>query len=304
MYITTVQFTWEHYYAFQYNHGQYSKLAMGPLWEEIMAPFLQSRHLNVTTLEDMVLHDIPRMSLFSGHDDTLAALLISLGDHVWDGQWIPYASMMILEHHVITNTNQEAQYDLFPSGHAFRLLYNGKVITSKIAECSNSSSNNSNNESESDLCDLDILLKLVGDFAGLDRQGCGNNISMEQQQTIAMSNHVSSPLPPGQVSMMTVLSLALCALLVSSVLTTAIMVLHRVTRKRAQFTAGELQQNQHQHPQLDLSERDDHEQQGDVDGNGDGVEFAHVSHHFTIGDDEEEEEGNAHMHANNENQII
>jgi len=33
--------------------------------------------------------------LYSGHDDTLIALLASL--EIWDGAWPPYASMFVIE---------------------------------------------------------------------------------------------------------------------------------------------------------------------------------------------------------------
>lgn len=35
--------------------------------------------------------------LISGHDVTVMPMLASLGDDVWDGKWIPYASMFLIE---------------------------------------------------------------------------------------------------------------------------------------------------------------------------------------------------------------
>jgi hypothetical protein len=105
----------------------------------------------------MQAQKIPRLLLFSGHDDTLTPLLISLG--VWDQSWTAYASMLIIEVHVI-----KGAHSTFPSGHAFRLLYNGKVITDKITGCLD------------DLCDLDVLLNLTEPFASTFNQSCTGDI--------------------------------------------------------------------------------------------------------------------------------
>lgn len=128
---------------------------MGPLWNEILTPVRRVK--NCRSRADMQAQNIPRLLLFSGHDDTLTPLLISLG--VWDQNWTAYASMLIIEVHVI-----KGGYSTFPSGHAFRLLYNGKVITDKITGCLD------------DLCDLDILLNLTEPFATTFNQSCTGDI--------------------------------------------------------------------------------------------------------------------------------
>jgi hypothetical protein len=149
------QFTWEYYYHVQWQQGLYAKLAMGPLWNEILTPIRRAK--NCRSRADMQSQKIPRLLLFSGHDDTLTPLLISLG--VWDQNWTAYASMLIIEVHVIKGGNST-----FPSGHAFRLLYNGKVITDKITDCLD------------DLCDLDILLHLTEPYATTFNQSCTGEI--------------------------------------------------------------------------------------------------------------------------------
>jgi ubiquitin-like domain-containing CTD phosphatase 1 len=40
---------------------------------------------------------INRLALFLGHDTTILPLLVSLSPNLWDGQWAPYAAMMIIE---------------------------------------------------------------------------------------------------------------------------------------------------------------------------------------------------------------
>ena len=78
----------------QYKDGAYAKLGMGPMWAEILAnirPIIGSYNE-----QD---RPVPRnrLALFSGHDTSILPLLISLGPNVWDGEWPPYASMMIIE---------------------------------------------------------------------------------------------------------------------------------------------------------------------------------------------------------------
>ena len=60
-------------------------------------------------------------SFIAAHDTLLMALLAALG--VWDAQWPPYASMLVLE-----------VYDVH-DGAAFRLVYNGDVVTSRVEGC-------------------------------------------------------------------------------------------------------------------------------------------------------------------------
>lgn len=73
----------------RHNDGAYTKLAMGPLWAEIMD--------NIRPIISKQDPPPNKLALVSAHDTTLAPLLVSLGPHVWDGQWPPYASMIIIE---------------------------------------------------------------------------------------------------------------------------------------------------------------------------------------------------------------
>ena len=76
---------------------EYAKLAMAPLWAEIMENI--SPTLNGNSAEEMSTRTLPpKLALFSGHDTTLIPLLASLGPKLWnDKDWPPYASMMIIE---------------------------------------------------------------------------------------------------------------------------------------------------------------------------------------------------------------
>eukprot|EP00591_Stephanopyxis_turris_P006030 CAMPEP_0195520266 /NCGR_PEP_ID=MMETSP0794_2-20130614/16500_1 /TAXON_ID=515487 /ORGANISM="Stephanopyxis turris, Strain CCMP 815" /LENGTH=578 /DNA_ID=CAMNT_0040649589 /DNA_START=73 /DNA_END=1809 /DNA_ORIENTATION=- len=146
MFSRTHEFLTKKYtFPMQYNNAAYSKLGMGPLWHEIKGPLEQTKQ--VSSLDGMKDHEIPRLLLYSGHDWTLMPLLASL--EVWDGVWTPYASMLVVESHAVTSGPNPK----FPSNHAFRLINNGKVLTDKMDGC------------DDELCDLDILLNYLEPFA-------------------------------------------------------------------------------------------------------------------------------------------
>jgi len=84
----------QHTIPMKYNNAEWAKLALGPLWYEIM------KNINAYLKEDDddVAVTAPRLALFAGHDTTLMPLLASLGPHLWnDTDWPPYASMILIE---------------------------------------------------------------------------------------------------------------------------------------------------------------------------------------------------------------
>jgi hypothetical protein len=120
------------------DRSEYAKLAMQPMWSEIMMkmyPHIQSDSIGLN-----------KLALFSGHDTTIIPLLASLG--VWnDTAWPPYASMVIIELHEM-NVDGNTDRKIFPSKFAFRLIYNGLVITPQMESC----------EPDLELCNVEILL--------------------------------------------------------------------------------------------------------------------------------------------------
>ena len=128
------------------NDGEFSKVAMGPLWDEIMY------HIKAATRGVTEGDPTPaKFALFSGHDTTLLPLLASLGAWKISDWWPSYASMMILELHEV-NFGGNTDTSVYPTNHAFRLLYNGQVWTPRIDGCP---------AAPEQFCDLDILIDLT-----------------------------------------------------------------------------------------------------------------------------------------------
>ena len=147
-------------YVLRYNDAAYSKLAFGPMWAEMLSnilPFVPvvSWIEIVPQMKERLREPAPKLALFSAHDTTILPLLATLGQDVWDGvEWANYASMVVIELHNIKTSSS-----LFPSGKAFRLVYNGVVLTEKVDGCVEGK----------ELCDVTALLQRVGDFAVIQR---------------------------------------------------------------------------------------------------------------------------------------
>ncbi|KAL7463246.1 hypothetical protein ACHAXS_003618 [Conticribra weissflogii] len=195
-----------HNFPYQYNDGAYAKLGMGPLWKEIVSnilPIVDSANYPSTTPP-------PKMALFSGHDTTLMPILATLGPEVWHAyEWAPYASMILIEIHEVIDSDRKSD---FPSGYAFRLIYNGDVLTSKMDGCLE----------DSELCDAQILLDRVLPFAKFEDRDCtltattpeGGFEEKSKEMTTAAKNLVESP---GGV--LVVICIVLVSFVVGSLLT-------------------------------------------------------------------------------------
>lgn len=146
-------------FPYKYNDAALAKLGMGPLWKEIMSNILPI--VEFTTINNIGRQPVPKLALFSGHDTTLMPILATLGQDVWSGfEWAPYASMFLIEIYEMLNTNKDSE---FPSGYAFRIIYNGEVLTSRMERCS------------SELCDSQVLVNLVMQFAMFEERDCASS---------------------------------------------------------------------------------------------------------------------------------
>lgn len=68
-----------------------------------------------------------KLLAYAGHDTTIMPFLASLGGHVFDDKWPPYASQVVLEIYITDDT---------PPASFFRMIYNGRTITRDVPGCS------------------------------------------------------------------------------------------------------------------------------------------------------------------------
>lgn len=139
--------------TFTMNDAEYSRLGMGPLWAEIMAGI--QGIINGDAQVCCPTRPPAKIALFSGHDTTLMPILATLGPRVFDRKWAAYASMLIIE---IYRLDGDKDPQLFATNHAFRLLYNGQVLTHLMDGCA----------ADAELCDAQILIDHTADFATQD----------------------------------------------------------------------------------------------------------------------------------------
>ena len=145
--------TWQLGYVYLYNDAEYAKLSMGPLLADMLETSLIPS-MSASSKDDILSGGNPIFSIYSGHDTTLMPVLASMG--VWDGKWSPYASMLNVETYFIGFSNPS-----YPTSRAFRMVYNGEVITSRLPGCENAD--------EPELCDLSYLIDAISKFAKYDR---------------------------------------------------------------------------------------------------------------------------------------
>ena len=176
---------------YKHNDAEYAKLAMGPLWNEIL--------FNIDAfLDDVDMLCCParkpaKLALFSAHDTTIMPLLVTLG--VWDGQWAPYASMIALELHEV-NIDGLGSKSIFRSNFAFRIVYNGQVLTSRVEGCTE----------DLELCDADVLIDKLRKFARRDID-CERQYDKKEEYTDTVSRAREVVSTPGGIIAFTVLVL-------------------------------------------------------------------------------------------------
>ena len=196
-------------FPYKHNDGTYSKVGMGPLWLEIMSNILQIVDSNNHPPPSSSGMPPPKLALFSGHDTTLMPILATLGEQVWSGkEWSPYASMLQIEVHDVLDTDER-----YPSGYAFRLIYNGNVLTSKMDECS-----------DSDLCDAQVLVKQVMSFASkYEDANCAAKVQPANKSTMGDMKDVTVNLLSTPGGALTILLLVLISMALGSATTCFIM---------------------------------------------------------------------------------
>ncbi len=150
-------------FVFKYKNNLYSKISTNPLWNDILAGMLIFTKANEYQMHEAWpdLRPESKLALYSAHDSTIMSLLASLGSIVYDkaDMWPPYASMVNIELFEISWKDDASTQikEQFPTGMAFRLLYNGKILTSYVSGCMK-------NE---ELCDIDLLVLHVYPFSNV-----------------------------------------------------------------------------------------------------------------------------------------
>jgi len=166
--------TWKWLYVYQYKKAAYSKLAMGPLWADIY------ERMVIATSNKPTSTSKERLVLYSAHDVTIMNLLASLDLDVTNMPIAPYASLLNIEIHAMIDDDDDENEDIILDDddttttttttkdtidkesikHGFRLIYNGKVLTSLLSYCPN----------DKELCDVNILYEHISKFATRNRQ--------------------------------------------------------------------------------------------------------------------------------------
>ena len=126
--------TWDYMYKYLFNDAAYSKCKIRPLVELIKEAF----ETIATKLSDLSVIGKPRMIVFpigNHYIQSLAAVLC--GSSLDNSMGAPSASQILIEHHFMMDSQR----------HAFRLLWNGRVVTNRVTGCGSSS----------ELCDLSVL---------------------------------------------------------------------------------------------------------------------------------------------------
>lgn len=156
------------------NDAEYAKLGISALWKEIMINIY-----GIIEGRDRVCcpdHATPKLALFSGHDTTLMPILASLG--VWDGDWAAYASMVLIEIHDV-HIDGETDRTVYQSTYAFRLIYNGQVLTHLMPGC----------PYDAELCDVQVLVGHVKMFED-DYKNCNRQYAVPQVHVDTVSEAI------------------------------------------------------------------------------------------------------------------
>jgi len=240
----------------KHNNAEYAKLGIGPLWYEIM------KHINRVVSEEGerdTSHTPPKLALFAGHDTTLMPLLASLGPDLWkDTDWASYASMMLIEIHELIDGRSEAT--IYTSKFAFRLLYNGKILTPMVNGC----------HEACELCDI-VHLKTILDPIARRDVDCSVPVSVPTQDVnrepfSSSSENVSNAKAESSslVSLTTTTGMAIFVTLVllsgfgGSAITVVIMrkrFSNAITRRRMDFgTAWDIDETSDREHGLELTE--------------------------------------------------
>lgn len=127
-----VHSAWMRSFKFVWNEAYYSKLGIGPLALELLENMrgrarARGREGGRTAL---------KFGLFLGHDTSVLPLLAAW--KVWDGEWPPYAAILVIELYEAKVEGEESGERRGQEGdqkeHLFRMLYRGKELVMEGCE--------------------------------------------------------------------------------------------------------------------------------------------------------------------------
>mmetsp|Transcript_17336 Transcript_17336/g.26166 ORF Transcript_17336/g.26166 Transcript_17336/m.26166 type:complete len:900 (+) Transcript_17336:1013-3712(+) len=196
-------------YVLRHNDAAYSKLALGPLWMNILSNMIPNFPIDawkelIPELEIGMKESSPKLALVSGHDGTLLPLLATLGEDVYNGEdWSPYASMILIELYSV-----DGDENIYPTSRAFRVVYNGDILTDKIEGCTQNV----------ELCDITHLLRRVAPFT-TNKRDCDSKLDEPPPPTASLKDALSGSWR-GIATLMTII-LGSCA--VGSIVTFGLM---------------------------------------------------------------------------------
>jgi hypothetical protein len=156
------------------DNAAYSKLGMSFLWSEIVS------QINGHRLGRSAADAHEKLMLISGHDSTLLPLMASLG--IWMETWPSYASMMIIELHEL-NIDGKTDRTIYSTDFAFRLIYNGVVMTMLIEGCPD----------HLELCDASILDSLIALQGDCETSNASADSTARHHPVSLMQDIVSTP---------------------------------------------------------------------------------------------------------------
>jgi Histidine phosphatase superfamily (branch 2) len=188
-------------YNLKANQAEYAKLGMGPLWYEIIQQWRSVMSLvpvaDDNSSDNSDAHDrIPKLHIISGHDTTIMPLLAALDPNLWpDSEWPSYASLLVMELWHQPDDN-DPDNDTNGGSFQFRLVYNGRVLT--MAGCT----------PNTDLCDVDLLLARLQDFA-VPNPDCQRQ--QEEEETSPIADVVTATTPTWSLVAVALLGAALGA---------------------------------------------------------------------------------------------
>eukprot|EP00457_Paulinella_chromatophora_P005149 gb/GEZN01005163.1/.p1 GENE.gb/GEZN01005163.1/~~gb/GEZN01005163.1/.p1 ORF type:complete len:573 (+),score=55.64 gb/GEZN01005163.1/:120-1721(+) len=176
------QAAWQVNFGFLFDGGAAAKLASAPLLADYK--HYMRKAMDANSLVEFTASLSPSLLLYSAHDTTLIAFLSALSLWSENSTWPPYASMLVLEVHILGAGRPEGV------SHAVRLLYNGEILTEQLPGCGRNNLTSLCSlygiDEVCELCDANVLDAFIANFSTWDRtESCKAQTQKVQQKKSA-----------------------------------------------------------------------------------------------------------------------